>query len=237
MKAIRIKSNESAFTMTELVFVVACIAVLFLLLLPSILRSTAKSSRVGCVNQLKQVGLSFRLFATDHQDKFPFYVSTNDGGSMEAIPYNINNQVQAAPLHYMHFLCLSNELGNPRSVQCPNDESVKPIISFSNFNNQVCSYFVGTSSDETRPDMILAGDKNMTNYQRPIGFTNASMFITITTNRNDGNPESTVAGFDRKLHAPSGNIALADGSVMQLSTPQLQELLRKSEHTQKFSFP
>jgi hypothetical protein len=77
----------------------------------------------------------------------------------------------------------------------------------------------------------------MTNYQRPIGFTNASMFITITTNRNDGNPESTVAGFDRKLHAPSGNIALADGSVMQLSTPQLQELLRKSEHTQKFSFP
>jgi prepilin-type N-terminal cleavage/methylation domain-containing protein/prepilin-type processing-associated H-X9-DG protein len=239
MKATGIKGTKSAFTMTELMIVVAVIAVVFLLLFPDN-KTKRRSSRIGCVNNMKQVGLSFRLFATDNQDKFPFFTSTNDGGSMETVPEGTNGQVQPAPLHYMHFLDMSNELGTPQILQCPTDKSVLPVnnsSSFSNFNNQACSYFAGTSADLTQPNIILAGDKNLTNYQRPIGITNISMFITITTNRNHGNPKSMAAGFDHDMHGGAGNVALVDGSVRQVTTVKLPELLRKSERTQKFSFP
>jgi prepilin-type processing-associated H-X9-DG protein len=224
--------------MTELAVVVASIFILLLLLLPAIAKRHAKSSRIGCVNNMKQVGLSFSLWATDNQDKFPFYVSTNSGGSMEAVPQGTNGQVQPAPLHYLHFLGMTNELGTIRIIQCPTDTNVLSVTSFhSNFNNQACSYFVGTSADPTQPDMILAGDKNLTNYQRPIGITNVSMFITITTNRNEGNPKSMAAGFDHAMHGRAGNVALVDGSVRQVTTANLPELLLQSERTQKYSFP
>jgi hypothetical protein len=35
------------------------------------------------VTNLKQVGLAFRVWAVDHDDQYPFNLSTNAGGSRE----------------------------------------------------------------------------------------------------------------------------------------------------------
>jgi len=40
-----------------------------------------KSSQIQCVNNLKQIGLSFRIWEGDNGDKFPMQVPSQKGGA------------------------------------------------------------------------------------------------------------------------------------------------------------
>ena len=42
-----------------------------MLLLPALARAKKKAQRINCVNNLKQVGLAFRLWGGDNDDKYP----------------------------------------------------------------------------------------------------------------------------------------------------------------------
>ena len=65
-----------------LVLIVLALAILgFLLTRPP--GDWRRSSRLGCDNNLKQIGLAFRTWAIDNDGRFPFNVSTNTGGTME----------------------------------------------------------------------------------------------------------------------------------------------------------
>jgi prepilin-type N-terminal cleavage/methylation domain-containing protein len=73
---IHIKSEAKyAFTLVELLVVVAIIAILAALLLPALHRVKAKATRTVCLNNLKQINLGVRLYADDHNSSLP--VSTN----------------------------------------------------------------------------------------------------------------------------------------------------------------
>lgn len=60
-----------AFTLIELVTLIAIIAILVSLLLPSLGRSKAKARDAACVNNLRQLGIATRVYADDHQDRLP----------------------------------------------------------------------------------------------------------------------------------------------------------------------
>src|SRR6186997_291188 len=77
-------ARQRGFTLIELLVVIAIIAILASLLLPALARAKARAQRISCTSNLKQVGLSFRLFSTDHGDKFPFNVLESDGGTVVA---------------------------------------------------------------------------------------------------------------------------------------------------------
>lgn len=60
-----------AFTLMELLVVLAIVAILAGLLLPALARSKAKAQNAACTNNLRQLGLATRLYTDDHQERLP----------------------------------------------------------------------------------------------------------------------------------------------------------------------
>ena len=202
-----------AFTVFELLLVVFTLLLLLVLFGPGMFQRTQGTNcRVQCVNNLKQVGLCFRTFAIDNQDKFPMQVSVTNGGTMELI---------ASGWVYPHFQILSNELSTPVILLCPDDSSRTRASSFSrNFDNRNISYFIGIDAANSSPQTILAGDDNLIvgGKYRKRGL------MELGTN----GPTVTWAP-DR--HESHGNLLMSDGSVQQVSDLRLSGFLRNSAST------
>ena len=197
--------NRSGLTLIEVLIVTAILILLVVLLLPAFAKAHGRSSRITCVNNLKQVGLSFRIYAGDHHDRYPMNISTND----ETV---VN---EATPV-YQYLKLISNELGTPKVAICPDDKKRKVAEDFTGFGNSNSSYFIGLYANENLPQTMLAGDRNITN-----GFPPKRGILELTTNQ--------MVGFTEEIHNKQGNIALGDGSVQQVSSARLRsEIIRNT---------
>ena len=64
-------SRTEAFTRVELTVVVAVIAVLLFMLVPGTLHSrSGMPTRIACMNNLRQIGIAYRIWSNDHGDDF-----------------------------------------------------------------------------------------------------------------------------------------------------------------------
>lgn len=227
--------RRQAFTLIEAVVVVGLLVVLILMLRPALTGTPVKAERIKCANNLKQVALAFKVFAHDNHGRFPFETPelTDRGLDRRA---------------WTQFLALSNELGSAKILWCPGDKPWRSAAtdfgwgkaaapdSLVRMQDSAVSYIIGVGTRTNTHYAILLGDRNIAPAfgEQPFSSRGTNPFVTMTP--------KVVWSTNQPHHDLAGNIAMADGSVQQITESGLRTHLAQgvAEHgtnVNRFVFP
>ena len=123
------------------------------LLLPVFMRPQPHD-HVYCPNNMKQIGLAFRVWAEDNNGNFPFNLSTNKGGTLELCRPGADGFDRNAAFH---FQVMSNELATPRLLNCPDDAKRSPALNFESLRPENVGYLLrsGTNLNPQSREILL----------------------------------------------------------------------------------
>jgi prepilin-type processing-associated H-X9-DG protein len=195
----------AALTLTEVLIVIAALVLLAAILLPVLAASKHKSNRISCVSNLRQIGISYRMWADDNGGKYPMQISVGNEGAMESIA---TGNVAAC------FMVMSNILDNPSILICSQDTKHFPAINFEMLSNSNISYFITLDAVDTQPQTLLSGDDNLTVNGKIV----QPGVLTLHT--------SDRLAWTKERHNGGGNILFADSSVQQATSADLTSMAR-----------
>jgi len=196
-------TRKAGFSLLELMVLVGVVAIIAVLLLPPLANRNYrgfKAQRIKCINNLKNVGLAYRIYATDNNDRFP--TSSLASNAVNLASVKITEVFQS----------LSNELSTPKLIICPADNKAAEANSFANLTAKNISFFASLSADETTPSVFLGGDRNILVQKTP-----ATGLLGLTTN--------TPVSWSKELHNEQGNLLMCYGSVQQMSNARLKQAI------------
>jgi hypothetical protein len=122
------------------------------MILPALARAKERAQTINCTNNMKQIGVAFRTWAIDHNEQFPFVISTTNGGTLELCAPGPDGFDRNAA---SHFAVLVNELGAPRILVCPADTK-QPAFSWSSLRAANVTYqlYSTTNLNSSTPEIL-----------------------------------------------------------------------------------
>lgn len=101
------RSKTSAFTLIELLFVIAIIAILAAILFPIFAQAREKARETTCTSNMRQIGLQVRMYCQDFDETMPLFYAYNSqpptgqpghkGVELEIIPYGKSMKLFVCP--------------------------------------------------------------------------------------------------------------------------------------------
>ncbi len=239
---LRKPNRPAAFTWVEMLVVIVCVVVVALVILPRMARATTRAARIHCINNLKNIGLAFRIFATDSEGSFPWQLSPTNRPAQ--LPFGFGEMpgtsLPTAAGVSGWFAAVSNELSTPNILVCPHDTQRYALRTNSfaflmapaqaGVRNGAISYFLATSAREGDSQSLLAGDRNLAggpfSDSPTVPPSQVALRIPLTKATNETTFASAV--WTPAIHQGNGNLLSADGSVQQTTSRGMRGQFLKS---------
>ena len=168
------RNGRGAFTLIELLVVIALIATLAALLLPALAHARSRAQAMTCLNNTKQLGIAWQLYATDHEDQLPYnlgYVPTAGPAAehtrlnwadglldWELSPDNTNTATLTEA-------SLGSYLGRGTELyRCPADRALSKLQREAGWSGRVRSYSMNAMVGNAGPLSASGFNKNNPDY-------------------------------------------------------------------------
>jgi prepilin-type N-terminal cleavage/methylation domain-containing protein/prepilin-type processing-associated H-X9-DG protein len=174
-----------AFTLLELLVVIAIIAILASLLLPVLSAAKKRAAQAACVNNLKQLGLGMQMYVDDNRDTFPGMASQHSGfQASDWIYWRTNTaypQVQQSPI----VITLAN--ASAKLFRCPLDTDDSARIAQADGVNGPYLYSYSLTSYDVTSTVDANGNSHDINPGMSSNFANGEKLpFTMAAVRNPG---------------------------------------------------